>query len=301
MPASRRTLLIIWWLTCLLWSGVWLAITVGVSAVAPLSLAAVRLLVASVVLAPFVLARRHAWPRRAREWGLIAITGLLVLGVNYGLVFWAARFIPSGLTAVLHAMTPLVGLVFGHFMLKDEPFSASKFIGVALGLAGVALILRDQLQGMYGRAALVGCLAVVGAASAVALAYVLLKRSGTHVDTTVMTLGQTIAALIPLAALAIALEGIPNPFAWPARALAALAYLSLGGSVLAFWLSYWLLKRMTAAEVLAMSLVEPLLAAMLGAIFLNERIAPLAIAGGFCILISIWVVLRRATPTLSPQ
>lgn len=300
MPASRRTLLTVWWITCLLWSGVWLAITVGVSGVAPLSLAAVRLLIAIAVLAPFVLTRPHAWPRRPREWGLIAITGVLVLGVNYGLVFWAARFIPSGLTAVLHAMLPLFGLVLGHFLLKDEPFSVARFFGVMLGLAGVALILRDQMQGTYGRAALAGCLAVVGAAMAVALAYILLKRSGTHLDTTVMTLGQMVAALIPLGALAVAIEGFPNPLAWPPRALLALLYLSLGGSVAAFWLNYWLLKRMTAAEVMAMSLVEPLLAAILGAIFLSERIAPLAIAGGFCILISIWVVLRRATPTPSP-
>jgi drug/metabolite transporter (DMT)-like permease len=63
--------------------------------------------------------------------------------------------------------------------------------------------------------------------------------------------------------------------------------------VLALWLTYWLLKHMTATEVLAMSLVEPLLAAVLGALVLGERIAPLAMAGGFCILISIWIVMRR--------
>ena len=279
----------------------WLSITVGVTDVAPLSLAAVRLVIAVAVLAPFVLGRPHAWPRHAREWTLIAITGLLVLGVNYGLVFWAAQFIPSGLTAVLHAMTPLFGLVFGHFLLHDERFSTSRLIGILLGLAGVALILRDQMQGTFGKAALAGCLAVVAAAIAVALAYILLKRSGTHIDTTVLTLGQMIAAAVPMVAIAIVMEGVPNPLAWPRRALAALVYLSIGGSVLAFWLNYWLLKRMTAAEVLAMSLVEPLLAAILGALFLGERIAPLAIAGGFSILISIWLVMRRATPIPSPQ
>jgi drug/metabolite transporter (DMT)-like permease len=272
---------------------VWLAITVGVTNVPPLSLAALRLVIAVAVLAPFVLTRPHAWPRRSAEWALIAITGILVLGLNYGLVFWAARFIPSGLTAVLHAMTPLFGLVFGHFVLHDERFTAARFGGIVLGLAGVALILRDQMTGGASGLALAGCVAVVGAAVAVALAYILLKRHGTHIDTTVLTMGQMAAALVPLMAAAILIEGVPHPFAWPRRALFALAYLSLGGSVLAFWLNYWLLKRMTASEVLAMSLVEPLLAALLGAAVLGERIAPLAIAGGFCILVSIWLVLRR--------
>jgi drug/metabolite transporter (DMT)-like permease len=291
--AGRPFILLVWWATCLVWSGVWLFITVGVANVPPLSLAGLRLVLALVVLAPFVLARPDAWPRRARDWRLIAVTGILLLGVNYGLVFWAARFIPSGLTAVLHATTPGFGLIFGHFLLKDERFSLPRFGGILLGLAGVALILRDQMGSPEGAAAIVACLAVVAAAVSVALAYMLLKRYGTHIDTTVLTMGQMAAAVGPLLLAAVVIEGLPRPFEWPRQAIVALLYLALGGSVLAFWLNYWLLKRMTASEVLAMSLVEPLLAALLGAAFLSETLAPLAIAGGCCILVSVWLLLRR--------
>ncbi|HEX6324059.1 MAG TPA: DMT family transporter [Vicinamibacterales bacterium] len=293
MPASRRAVLLVWWTTCLVWSGVWLFIRVGVLAVPPFSLASLRLLIAIAVLAPLVAARPRSWPRRPHDWALIAITGVLVLGVNYGLVFWAARFIPSGLTAVLHATTPAFGLIFAHFMLRDEPFSLVRFTGMLLGLAGVAVIVRDQMNGGLGSHAVLGSLAVVGAAISVALAYMLLKRHLNHVDTTVLTLGQMCAAVVPLGMLALVFEGLPQPFDWPPRAIAALLYLALGGSVAAFWLSYWLLKRMDASSVLAMSLVEPLLAALLGAVVLGERLAPLAIAGGICILVSIWLVMRK--------
>jgi len=272
---------------------VWLFIRVGVLAVPPLSLASLRLLIAIAVLAPIVAARPRSWPRRPHDWALIAVTGVLVLGVNYGLVFWAARFIPSGLTAVLHATTPAFGLIFAHVMLGDERFSLVRFTGMLLGLAGVALIVRDQMNGGLGNDAVLGSLAVVGAAIAVALAYVLLKRHLNHVDTTVLTLGQMCAAVVPLGMLAVVFEGVPQPFDWPPRAIAALLYLALGGSVAAFWLSYWLLKRMHASSVLAMSLVEPLLAALLGAAVLGERLAPLATAGGICILVSIWLVMRK--------
>lgn len=292
MTASRGSLLLVWWGTCFLWSGVWLAITVGVSAVPPLSLAAWRLLIAVAVLAPFVLSRPHSWPRRTRDWGLIAVTGLLLLGVNYGLVFWAARHLPSGLTAVLHAMTPAFGLVFGHFLLDDERFSFARLGGILLGLAGVALVLRDQMTGMRGPHAPIAALCVVAAAIAVALAYMLLKRFGNHIDTTVLTMGQMTAAVVPMLMAAMVVEGMPAPTTWPPRAIAALLYLSLFGSVAAFWLNYWLLKRMSATAVLAMSLVEPLLAALIGAAVLGERIAPLAAAGGILILVSVWVVMR---------
>jgi drug/metabolite transporter (DMT)-like permease len=117
-------------------------------------------------------------------------------------------------------------------------------------------------------------------------------------------MGQMLAAVVVLLPIALVVEDAPLPFEWPRRALFALLYLSLCGSVAAFWLNYWLLKRMSASEVLAMSLVEPLLAALLGAAVIGERIAPLAIAGGFCILISIWLVMRRAPDSAaapSPQ
>jgi drug/metabolite transporter (DMT)-like permease len=293
MPVSRGFLLLIWWATCFVWSGVWLFIRIGVADVPPLTLAGLRLLIAIAVLAPFVLRRPHVWPRERREWLLIAVTGLLVIGVNFGLVFRAARFIPAGLTSVLHATTPGFGLIFGHFLLKDERFSPARFLGILLGLLGVALILRDQMGSPSGGAAIAACFSVIGAAMAVAMAYMLMKRGGTHLDTAVLTMGQMVAAVGPLLAVAVIVEGVPHPLAWPARAIVALLYLSLGGSVLALWLTYWLLKHMTATEVLAMSLVEPLLAAVLGALVLGERIAPLAMAGGFCILISIWIVMRR--------
>ena len=169
----------------------WLFIRVGVLAAPPFSLASLRLLIAIAVLAPFVAARPRMWPRRPQDWLLIAVTGVLVLGVNYGLVFWAARFIPSGLTALLHATTPAFGLICAHVMLRDERFSPARFAGILLGLLGVALIVRDQMYGGgAGNHAVLGSLAIVGAAIAVALAYTLLKRHGSHIDTTVLTMGQ---------------------------------------------------------------------------------------------------------------
>ena len=79
-------------------------------------------------------------PRRARDWYVIAVAGLLLLGVNYALLFWGAQFIPSGLTAVLQAVTPAFALVFGHFLLDDEPFTFKALGAIAIGVAGVALI-----------------------------------------------------------------------------------------------------------------------------------------------------------------
>jgi drug/metabolite transporter (DMT)-like permease len=73
----------------------------------------------------------------------------------------------------------------------------------------------------------------------------------------------------------------------------SLLYLAIASSVVAFWLNYWLLKRVSATAVLSMALVQPLIAAVLGALFLAERFGAGAAVGGLCILISAAMILRR--------
>jgi drug/metabolite transporter (DMT)-like permease len=108
-----------------------------------------------------------------------------------------------------------------------------------------------------------------------------------------MVAAQTLCAALPLALAAFALEGSPFNARWSARAVGALLYLSLASSVVAFWLNYWLLKRVTATTVLAMGLVQPLIAAALGALILGERFGTTAALGGAGILISAAIILRK--------
>ena len=78
---------------------------------------------------------------------------------------------------------------------------------------------------------------------------------------------------------------------WTTPAIVSVLYLALAGSVIAFWLNYWLLKRIGATKLLAMSLVEPLIAVVLGAIVLREALPAGTLLGGACILASTWMVL----------
>src|SRR3954452_6057984 len=119
--------LVVWWVTCLIWSSVWLFIKIGLRDLPPITFAALRLVIAVAVLLPILAWRRVRLPRDARDWYVLAVAGLLLLGVNYALLFWGAQFIPSGLSAVLQAVTPAFALVFGHLLLDDEPFTLKAF------------------------------------------------------------------------------------------------------------------------------------------------------------------------------
>ncbi|MCA1614232.1 MAG: DMT family transporter [Acidobacteria bacterium] len=282
--------LLVWAITCLIWSTVWLFIKLGLHDLPPVSFAGIRLIIAVAILLPFVLIRRTPLPQSPRERVLVAVTGLLLLGLNYGLVFWGAQFITSGLTAVLQAATPAFTIVFAHYLLPNERFTLSKLSAVALGVVGVAVIFSDQMQ-VVGWHALAGSAAVVGGALCVAFAYVLVKAHLGHLHPTVLTTLQMLCALVPLVAYGLVREGNPLTFNWTPKAVFSLLYLALAGSVAAFWLNYWLLKRMDTTKVMSMSLVEPLLAVLLGALVLGEKITAHALLGGVCILASIGLIL----------
>jgi drug/metabolite transporter (DMT)-like permease len=284
------TTISVWWLTCLIWSSVWLFIKLGLRDLPPVTFAAIRLLVAIALFLPILRLRGVSLPRRAADWSIIFVAGLLLLGVNYALLFWGAQYIPSGLAAVLQAVTPAFALVIGHFMLPDEPFSFKALGAIAIGIAGVAIISADQLH-VAGRMALLGSLAVTGGALCVGFAYVYVKaRGGRRLRPEVLTCGQMICAAGPMLAFAMIHEGNPLARPWTPLAIGCVLYLAIAGSVGATWLNYWLLERMSATAVLSMALVEPLIAVLLGAAVLGERVTINAALGGVLVLCSIFMI-----------
>jgi drug/metabolite transporter (DMT)-like permease len=281
--------LFFWWVTCLIWSSVWLFIKIGLRDLPPISFAAIRLVVAIAIVLPILLVRRVPLPRDARDWRVIATAGILLLGVNYALLFWGAQFIPSGLAAVLQAVTPAFALVFGHFLLPDEPFTLKAFAAIAIGIGGVAIISWDQLH-LSGSQALLGCAAITAGSACVGFAYVFVKAHGRHLRSEVLTCGQMLCAVLPMVGVAALHDGNPLHLHWTPRAIGCLLYLSVAASVGATWLNYWLLERMSATALLSMALVEPLIAALLGALFLRERITMNAAFGGVLVLCSIFMI-----------
>jgi drug/metabolite transporter (DMT)-like permease len=282
---------VVWVLTCLIWSTVWLFIKLGVNDVPPVSFAAARLVIAIAVMVPVTLVTRAPLPRTWREWRLILSMGVILLGVNYGLLFWGARFISSGLTAVLQSVTPAFALVFAHYLLHDEPITPRRLSGLVLGSVGIAVIYWDQLR--FGGRALSGSIAVTVSAIAVAFAYVMMRRDGKHLHPSAITSGQMVAAVIPLMAYALLVEGNPLEMRWTRTALISVVYLALMGSVLAAWLNYWLLSRVGAVNLLVMGLIEPPIAMALGAWFLHERLNARTLAGSAMILLSVWLTMAK--------
>ena len=287
-------LVVVWWIVCLLWSSTFLFIKLGLRDIPPFTFAWIRLAIAVAVLAPLGILSRRSRTLSGRDGALIAVTGLLLLGVNYGLLFWGTQFIPSGLVAILQSGTPVLALAFG-WLLKSEAVTRIKLLAVTLGVAGVTIIFGAEAL-TSGSRALAGSFAVFGGSMCVALAYVGIKTYGQHVPRTLVAALQSAAGLIPLACLGLTVEGTPQPTLWSTSAWLALLYLSLVASVLAFWLNYWLLARLDASAMLMMGVAEVPIAVGLGAAVFGERLPPGTMLGGLCVLGAVVAALRGTLP-----
>jgi drug/metabolite transporter (DMT)-like permease len=290
---------IVWLILCLIWGSTWLFIKLGLADLPPITFAGIRFVIAFLILASLVFARRARWPRTRAEWTLIAVSGALQFALNYGLVFWGEQHISSGLAAVLQSTFPAFGLVIAHFYLPHERLTTVKVVGVLLGVLGVAVIFSDQLS-IAGKMALLGSVALVLSAFFGSYSNVLVKAYGGKIDSQILAAGQMVFGFVPLLAIGIPLEGNPLRFHWTAMAVISLLYLVVVGSVIAFALFYWLMRHMDVTHTMLIALVTPVVAVMLGMIVLHEKLNWRLFAGGACIIGGLaLIVLRKRRKPLS--
>ncbi len=280
---------------CAIWGSTWLAIKVGLRDLPPISFAGIRFALAAVILYGIVAARGLRLPWAARDWRLLAWTGLLSITVNYALVFWAELHISSGLAAVLNATIPLFGLPLAHRLLAAEPMTPAKVSGVVLGVLGMAIVFGAELGGSSPLAAWAS-VGMLVASLAGAQAGVLVKARGTHLDPAVMAGVQMAFGSVPLLVGGALLEGNPLGLLWTPTALFSLAYLTVVGSVVAFLMYYWLIRHIEVTRVLLVPLITPLVAVALGYAFLGEQVGWSTAVGGAAILGGVALAVWKGSP-----
>jgi len=288
--------IIVWLILCLIWGTTWLFIKIGLDDLPPITFAYLRFSLAVVVIGAVIRLSGLQFPRERRHWRLLAVTGVLQFTINYSLVFWSELHITSGLAAVLQATIPVFGLVLAKLHLPEEKITVLKIAALAVGLLGVAVIFYDQIR-LESYMAFAGSVAIVVGAYAAAHASILTKAKGSGLGPEGLVFGQMLCGLLPLFAIGLILEGNPLRFNYSAIAIISVLYLSLVGTITAFWLYYWLLRRVESTKAMTIALVTPLIAVLFGAVFLGERLRPQVMLGGLLILSGVGlIVLRKRLP-----
>jgi drug/metabolite transporter (DMT)-like permease len=281
------------WLTlCIVWSSTWLVIKIGLRDLPPISYAGIRFVVAIIVLFAVSVGRVGLSPQRGLDYLLLGFTGVLMFGVNYGLLFWGELHVSSGLAAVLQATIPIFGMLFAHSMLPDEPLQLHKLVGALIAVGGVAIIC-ERLLGFSGFMAFWGGLGIILGAASAAFSNVLLKARAVQLAPAMIAAWQMIFGAVPLLVIGFMVEGNPLKFHWSAVSIFCLLYLAVIGSALTFLLLYWLLPRMTVARLQAISLITPPGAVALGWAVGGETFSIWPLLGGCLVLAGVWMIFRK--------
>lgn len=287
------------------WGTTFLAIRVSNDAgYDPLSAIVLRQAAAAAILLGAALAVRAAWPRGVAL-RACAVSGLLIFGINFPMLYLGELTVTSGTAAVLWGIYPaFVALGAAVVLRSSEPLTARGLGGVLLGLVGLAVVFWSQLSldaPLWGLAAILAGILVSTATT------LILKRWARDAHPVVFNgLGHALGAAV-LAPIVLATRGRidlpPNAEAW-----SALLYLLVAGSLVAFPVWNWLLRRWPATRVSLQTLLSPLIAVALGAAVLHEALEARFLLGAALVLAGTWLTLqasprpgRAEPPTTAPR
>ena len=259
-------------LLSLLWGGSFLCVGIAVQELPVLTIIALRVSLAALVLWGIALFSGHQLPRGRKTWQAFLALGLLNNVIPFGLIVFGQQTIGAGLAAILNATTPLWTVLIAALFLADERFSKQKLFGVLLGLVGVIVMVGpDSLAGISRN--LGAQLAVLGATLSYAFASVFGRRfAAAKISPLHTALGQVTASSFILVPLALMID-TPWASALPSQAtifaILGLAVLSTAGGYLLF---FNILERAGATNVSLVTFLIPPSAIAMGMLFLEETL-----------------------------
>ncbi len=288
-------------LLALVWGTSFFFIKIGLRTLEPLTLVALRLLIGGVAALALMLQQGVAFPRGWGLWRHFIFMGAINTALPFVFFTWSEagpRGIDSTLASILNSLTPLFTILLAGFVTRSESVTRGKLLGLALGFGGVVMIMGRNFQGNYGGQAQLAAAILAALCYAISSIYARRYLRGVH------PVALTTAQLFVAAALVWLAAGFLEPLGhivitWPT--LAALLWLGVLGSALAYVLYFYILSHWGATRATLVTYVLPLVGVTAGALVLQEQLDALLILGGALILAGIWAVnwqpgLERPAP-----
>ncbi len=276
----------------LVWGSSFVLIRVLANAgVEAFGVAAGRCLLGFISLIPFAYATRAKFPRDRRTLAIIAGLGLLNFATPWTLFALGAHHVPSGVSSITNASTPLWAAIFSTLIIRDERLSGLRIVGLAMGFVGVLVLMESRVTSL-DREALLGIPVMLVATAAYGLSVALIRRWLHHVHPIPLTFGQVgVAALllVPLAA---------GTGAWADaevhwQEVASILFLGGVGSGVASVMYMWLIGSAGPVRAASTTYLMPPVGVLLGWLFLEESVAWSMLLGVGLILAGVATVQGR--------
>lgn len=279
---------------CAIWGTTWLAIKVSLHYLPPMTGVGLRFAIAGSLLYAVAAASGALRPVRDVPWKLVLVLACFLFGLNYVLTYVAETRLDSGLVAVLFGTLPFFVFAFGH-ALANERTTPRIWFGAVVAFAGVAVI---SLAGAI-RGSPLFALAAVAAAAVSAFGNVYAKRHSHHDPLLTLPPAMLLAGLA-VGALGLTFERPHWDLALKPESLAALLYLAILGSGVAFFLNLWVLHRVAAWIVGLSALIIPVIAVAVGILLGGETFTRRELIGCGLVVLGIWIALSQREPAPPP-
>jgi len=279
--------------TCtLIWGSTWLAITHQLGVVAPEISVAYRFAIGGAILAAWCFATGVSLRFPRREHPILFAFGVTMFGINYVGVYWAERFVPSGLVAVVFSTIVFMSPI-GMRVVYGEALTLRTLVAATLGVSGVALLFLPELDAARnGGSAALGIAFAFGATAIATIGNIIAVRNyKAGLPTFPATAwGMGYGALT--AAVVATITGVPWAFERTAGYVLSLVYLAVFGSVFAFGAYLTLLKRVGAGPSSFVGVATPVLALVLSTFFEGYRWTWVGAVGVALAVAGNWLALR---------
>ena len=281
-----------------IWGSAFFAIKIGLESFSPITVASLRLSIASLFLLFFFYIQKKKIFFTARIIYLLIIIGIIGNFIPFFLISWAEQHIPSSTAGMLMAIGPIITLVMSHFLTKSDKFTIIKFISISIGFIGVLFIFSSNSFGNlveYNFIDLIAKFLVIIAAFGYMLSNIIAYEKLNQLDSfSITTFATTFGAIFSIPFFLIDISFNNYNYSFNYNSTLAVIYLGIFPTAIAFQFRYYITKTSGPVFLSYVAYLIPAFALIWGYILLSEKIGLNSLIGILLILIGVYLGQNRS-------
>ena len=281
-----------------IWGSAFFAIKIGLESFSPITVASLRLSIASLFLLFFFYIQKKKIFFTARIIYLLIIIGIIGNFIPFFLISWAEQYIPSSTAGMLMAIGPIITLVMSHFLTKSDKFTIIKFISISIGFIGVLFIFSTNSFGNlveYNFIDLIAKFLVIIAAFGYMLSNIIAYEKLNQLDSfSITTFATTFGAIFSIPFFLIDISFNNYNYIFNYNSILAVIYLGIFPTAIAFQFRYYITKTSGPVFLSYVAYLIPAFALIWGYILLSEKIGLNSLIGILLILIGVYFGQNRS-------
>ena len=281
-----------------IWGSAFFAIKIGLESFSPITVASLRLSIASIFLLFFFYIQKKKIFFTAQIIYLLIIIGIIGNFIPFFLISWAEQHIPSSTAGMLMAIGPIITLVMSHFLTKSDKFTIIKFVSISIGFIGVLFIFSTNSFGNlveYNFIDLIAKFLVIIAAFGYMLSNIIAYEKLNQLDSfSITTFATTFGAIFSIPFFLIDISFNNYNYTFNYNSILAVIYLGIFPTAIAFQFRYYITKTSGPVFLSYVAYLIPAFALIWGYILLSEKIGLNSLIGILLILIGVYLGQNRS-------